>query len=119
MAFPYKLRETRITAKGRKILALPSQAPNFHWTRNLIASPDGSLLYVAVGSASNIAEYGLDKEENSAAILEVNPKTGSYRLFASGMSNTVGLAWGPHSGEHWAVVNERDIEGKRVGEGKG
>src|SRR3546814_5952886 len=64
MAFPYKLGETRINAKGRKILALPSQAPNFHWTRNLIASPDGSLLYVAVGSASNIAEYGLDKEEN-------------------------------------------------------
>src|SRR3546814_15903396 len=74
-----KLGETRINAKGRKILALPSQAPNFHWTRNLIASADGSLLYVAVGSASNIAEYGLDKEENRANILEVNPKTGSYR----------------------------------------
>src|SRR3546814_11136993 len=87
MDFPYKLGETRINAKGRKILALPSQAPNFHWTRNLIASPDGSLLYVAVGSASNIAEYGLDKEENSADILEVNPKTGSYRIFASGMRN--------------------------------
>src|SRR3546814_905960 len=111
MAFPYKLGETRINAKGRKILALPSQAPNFHWTRNLIASPDGSLLYVAVGSASNIAEYGLDKEENRADILEVNPKTGSYRIFASGMRNPVGMAWEPHSGELWAVVNERDMLG--------
>ncbi|MCF8708831.1 PQQ-dependent sugar dehydrogenase [Rhizorhapis sp. SPR117] len=111
MAFPYKEGETQITAKGRKILNLPRQAPNFHWTRNLVASADGSRLYVAVGSASNIGEYGLDKEENRAAILEVDPKTGDYRIFASGLRNPVGMAWEPHSGELWAVVNERDMLG--------
>src|SRR3546814_19944884 len=91
MAFPYKLGETRINAKGRKILALPSQAPNFHWTRNLSARPAGSLLYVAVASASNIAEYGLDKEENRAAILDVNPTPGRYSLINLGTRNPVGM----------------------------
>ncbi|MBK5263776.1 MAG: sorbosone dehydrogenase family protein [Alphaproteobacteria bacterium] len=111
MAFPYKEGETQITAKGRKILNLPKQEPNFHWTRNLVASADGSRLYVAIGSASNIGEYGLDKEENRAAILEVNPQTGNYRVFASGLRNPVGMAWEPHSGELWTVVNERDMLG--------
>jgi glucose/arabinose dehydrogenase len=111
MAFPYKEGDTKIEAAGRKILNLPKQAPNFHWTRSLIASPDGARLYVGVGAASNIGEYGLDKEENRAAILEVNPKTGDYRIFASGLRNPVGMAWEPNSGELWAVVNERDMLG--------
>jgi glucose/arabinose dehydrogenase len=111
MAFPYKEGDTKIEAAGRKILNLPKQAPNFHWTRSLVASPDGTLLYVGIGSASNIGEYGLDKEENRAAILEVNPKTGDYRIFASGLRNPVGMAWEPNSGELWAVVNERDMLG--------
>ena len=64
MAFPYKEGDTKIETAGRKILNLPKQAPNFHWTRSMVASPDGTLLYVGVGSASNIGEYGLDKEEN-------------------------------------------------------
>lgn len=111
MAFPYKEGDTKIEAAGRKILNLPKQAPNFHWTRSLVANPDGTLLYVGVGSASNIGEYGLDKEENRAAILEVNPKTGDYRIFASGLRNPVGMAWEPNNGELWAVVNERDMLG--------
>jgi glucose/arabinose dehydrogenase len=111
MAFPYKEGDTKIEAAGRKILNLPKQAPNFHWTRSLVVSPDGTLLYVGIGSASNIGEYGLDKEENRAAILEVNPKTGDYRIFASGLRNPVGMAWEPNSGELWAVVNERDMLG--------
>jgi glucose/arabinose dehydrogenase len=111
MAFPYKEGDTKIEAAGRKILNLPKQAPNFHWTRSLVASPDGTLLYVGIGSASNIGEYGSDKEENRAAILEVNPKTGDYRIFASGLRNPVGMAWEPNSGELWAVVNERDMLG--------
>jgi len=111
MAFPYKEGDTKIETAGRKILNLPKQAPNFHWTRSMVASPDGTLLYVGVGSASNIGEYGLDKEENRAAVLEVNPKTGDYRIFASGLRNPVGMAWEPNSGELWAVVNERDMLG--------
>ena len=110
MAFPYKEGETKITAKGRKILKLPAAAPNYHWTKSLVAGPSG-LLYVGVGSNSNIADNGLDAEENRAAVLEVNPKTGGYRIYASGLRNPVGLAFEPHSGALWGVVNERDMLG--------
>ncbi len=110
LAFPYKAGETRIAAKGRKILNLPAQAPNQHWTKSLAAGPTG-LLYVGVGSNSNIGENGLDSEENRAAVLEVDPKTGDYRIFASGLRNPVGLAFEPNSGTLWGVVNERDMLG--------
>lgn len=110
MAFPYKEGDTRITGAGRKILNLPAQAPNMHWTRSLAASPEG-LLYVGVGSNSNIAENGLESEQNRAAVLEVNPKTSYYRIFAAGLRNPVGLAFEPNSGALWGVVNERDMLG--------
>lgn len=110
MAYPYKEGDTRITTKGRKILNLPAQAPNMHWTRSLTASP-GGLLYVGVGSNSNIGENDLATEANRAAVLEVNPKTGDYRIYASGLRNPVGLAFEPKSGALWGVVNERDMLG--------
>lgn len=110
MAFPYKPGDTRITGKGRKILNLPAASPNMHWTRSLTASPEG-LLYVGVGSNSNIGENGLDSEANRAAVLEVNPKTGGYRIYASGLRNPLGLAFEPNSGALWGVVNERDMLG--------
>ncbi|GLT00804.1 sorbosone dehydrogenase [Sphingobium jiangsuense] len=108
MAFPYKEGETKIADKGRKVISLPHGAPNRHWTRNLIASPDGRLLYVAIGSNSNVAEGGLETETNRAAIIEVNLETGDNRVFASGLRNPVGMAWNPVTGALWAVVNERD-----------
>lgn len=108
MAFPYKEGETQIADKGRKVVSLPHGAPNMHWTRNLIASPDGKLLYVAIGSNSNIGENGLDTEANRAAIVEVDLETGDNRVFASGLRNPVGMAWNPVTGLLWAVVNERD-----------
>jgi glucose/arabinose dehydrogenase len=111
MAFPYTTGATRITDKGRKILNLPAQAPNEHWTRNLLASPDGKSLYVAVGSNSNAAENGIEAEDNRAAILEVTPATGDYRIFATGLRNPVGMAWEPRSQTLWTVVNERDMLG--------
>lgn len=110
MAYPYKEGETSITDKGRKILNLPAQAPNQHWTKSLVASPQG-LLYVGVGSNSNVAENGLEAEANRALVLEVNPKTGDYRVYASGLRNPVGLAFEPKSGVLWGVVNERDMLG--------
>ncbi|CAM5310884.1 PQQ-dependent sugar dehydrogenase [Sphingobium scionense] len=110
MAFPYKEGETKISDKGRKILNLPAQAPNMHWTRSLTVGPNG-LLYVGVGSNSNIGENGLESEANRAAVLEVNPKTGDYRIYASGLRNPVGLAFEPKSGVLWGVVNERDMLG--------
>ncbi len=108
LAFPYKEGETAIAAKGRTIISLPHGEPNLHWTRNLVASPDGNKLYVAVGSNSNIAENGLETETNRAAIIEIDPRTGDNRVFASGLRNPVGMAWNPDTGALWTVVNERD-----------
>jgi glucose/arabinose dehydrogenase len=107
VAFPYQTGQTQITAPARRVAALPA-GRNHHWTKSLVASPDGSRLYVGVGSNSNIAEHGMDEEIDRAAILEIDPATGTRRLFASGLRNPVGLAWQPQSGRLWVAVNERD-----------
>ncbi|MCP9338424.1 PQQ-dependent sugar dehydrogenase [Stutzerimonas xanthomarina] len=106
--FPYKQGVTRIDAAGEKVVDLPAGPINHHWTKNVIASPDGSRLYVTSGSNSNVAENGMEAEENRAAILEVDPQSKTLRLFASGLRNPNGLAWQPDSGELWTTVNERD-----------
>jgi glucose/arabinose dehydrogenase len=106
--FPYTKGQTRITAPPVKVVDLPAGEINHHWTKNVIASPDGSKLYVAVGSNSNVAERGMENEEGRAAIWEVDAKTGTHRVFASGLRNPVGMAWVPESGALWAAVNERD-----------
>jgi glucose/arabinose dehydrogenase len=105
--FPYTSGATRITAPGTKVTGLPGGRINHHWTKNVIASPDGSRLYVAVGSNSNAGENGIGREEGRAAIWEIDPTTGRHRIFASGLRNPVGLAWEP-SGQLWVAVNERD-----------
>ena len=106
--FPYKEGEQKITAQGTKVVDLPAGTRNHHWTKNVIASPDGAKLYVTVGSNSNAAENGIEVEEGRAAIWEVDTKTGAHRIFASGMRNPNGLAWEPKTGALWTVVNERD-----------
>ncbi|MGZ8915131.1 MAG: PQQ-dependent sugar dehydrogenase [Methylobacter sp.] len=106
--FAYTQGETRITQAGTKVLDLPAGPINHHWTKNLLASRDGSRLYVTVGSNSNAAENGIDQEAGRATIWEVDPKRGSYRIYASGLRNPNGLAWEPDGGVLWTVVNERD-----------
>jgi glucose/arabinose dehydrogenase len=106
--FPYKEGSTEITEPGVKVADLPAGDINHHWTKNIIASPDGSRLYVTVGSNSNVGENGLENEVNRAAILEVDPATGRSRVFASGLRNPNGLGWQPQSGALWTAVNERD-----------
>jgi glucose/arabinose dehydrogenase len=106
--YPYSEGQTRITAPPTKIVDLPAGPINRHWTKGLIASPDGAKLYVAVGSNSNVAERGMEHEEGRAAIWEVDARTGSHRIFASGLRNPVGMAWEKDTGELWTVVNERD-----------
>ena len=108
LSFPYVTGDTRINAPGRLVTTLPAGPLNHHWTKNLIASRDGQLLYVTVGSNSNVAEHGMDAEDQRAAIWEVDPKSNTRRLFASGLRNPNGLAWEPASGVLWTVVNERD-----------
>jgi glucose/arabinose dehydrogenase len=108
LEFPYIAGDTQITAPGRPVVALPAGPINHHWTKNLLASPDGRTLYVTVGSNSNVGESGMTVEAERAAIWAVDPQTGAHRLFASGLRNPNGLAWEPSSGTLWAVVNERD-----------
>ena len=106
--FPYRSGETQITQPGVKVVDLPAGPINHHWTKNVIASQDGTRLYVTVGSNSNVGENGMENELNRAAILEIDPATGHFRVFASGLRNPNGLAWQPQSGALWTTVNERD-----------
>ena len=105
--FPYAEGDTHIKHVGIKIVDLPAGPINHHWTKNLIASQDGSKLYVTVGSNSNVAERGMDVEAERAAIWEIDIKTGTHRIFASGLRNPNGLAWADMN-TLWTVVNERD-----------
>lgn len=106
--FSYKEGQTEITEAGVKVADLPAGSINHHWTKNIIASPDGKFLYATVGSNSNVGENGLDKETNRACILQVDLSTGKSRIYASGLRNPNGMDWQPQSGQLWTVVNERD-----------
>jgi glucose/arabinose dehydrogenase len=108
LRFPYTAGATRITTSGETVATLPGGPINHHWTKNILASRDGSKLYATVGSNSNVAENGMENEVDRAAILEIDAKTGAKRLFASGLRNPNGMGWQPQSGALWTVVNERD-----------
>ncbi|MGM4997593.1 PQQ-dependent sugar dehydrogenase [Tardiphaga sp. 538_B7_N1_4] len=108
MRYPYKTGETQITAPGEVLTELPAGPINHHWTKSLVASPDGTKLYVGAGSNSNITENGMAAEAGRAAIYEVDRATGAKRIFASGLRNPNGLQFELHTGQLWAVVNERD-----------
>lgn len=108
LRFPYRTGETRILATGAKLADLPAGDRNHHWTKTIVAGPDGARLYASVGSNSNVAEHGMAEEEGRAAIWEIDRATGAKRLFATGLRNAVGLAVEPGTGALWAAVNERD-----------
>ncbi|NOT41333.1 MAG: sorbosone dehydrogenase family protein [Alphaproteobacteria bacterium] len=108
MRFTYRPGDTNINTKGTKLADLPGGPLNHHWTKGLIASRDGRTLYASVGSNSNAAENGIEKEVGRAGIIEIDIATGRSRLFASGLRNPVGMAIEPQSGALWTVVNERD-----------
>jgi glucose/arabinose dehydrogenase len=105
---PYREGETRASGAPVKLVDLPAGRINHHWTKNLLASPDGAKLYASVGSNSNVGENGMDAERERAAIWEIDRKTGTHRVFASGLRNPVGMAWEPETGALWVSVNERD-----------
>jgi glucose/arabinose dehydrogenase len=104
--FPYEPGQTSITGKGEKLADLPGEGR--HWTRNIISNSDGSKIFIAVGSASNVGEKGMDKEINRADILEVNPDGTGLKVYAAGLRNPVGMAWAPGTNKLWTAVNERD-----------
>src|ERR1041385_5007781 len=106
--FPYQPGQTRIIGEGEKIADLPAGKHNRHWTRNIISSPDGKKLYVAVGSGSNIAEFGIENEVLRANIIEMDIDGSNERVYAAGLRNPVGMGWAPNTKTLWTVVNERD-----------
>ena len=106
LRFPYAPGTTHISAPGTKLVDLPAGRINHHWTKNIIANAAGTKLYVTVGSNSNAAENGIAAEAERAAIWEVDLKTGTHRIFASGLRNPNGMAW--ENDSLWTVVNERD-----------
>lgn len=111
MEFPYSEGDTRIEASGRVLATLPGGPLNHHWTKSLVASPDGSKLYVGVGSNSNVGENGMDQEAGRAAIWEIDRQTGTHRIYADGLRNPVGMTFVPETDELWVSVNERDALG--------
>lgn len=106
LAFDFTPGGTSLAGEPKKLMDLP--AGGNHWMRNLLVSPDGKKIYIAVGSASNIGENGMDVEAGRAAIWEYDLASGSKRQYASGLRNPNGLGWNPSTGELWTVVNERD-----------
>ena len=111
VSVPYVTGQTQVTAQPAKLTDLPAGPLNHHWTKNILASPDGSKLYASIGSNSNVAENGIDKEVDRAMIWEVDRINGAHRVFATGLRNPVGMAWEPETKMLWASVNERDEYG--------
>lgn len=105
--YPYS-GQSKMKSTGVKILELPAGGYNNHWTRNLLASADGSKIYVSVGSGSNVGENGMQYEKGRACIIEINPDGSGRKIYAGGLRNPVGMDWNPVTGELWAVINERD-----------
>ncbi len=108
LRFPYHAGDTHIAAKGTKLVDLPAGTINHHWTKNIIASRDGTKLFVTIGSNSNVGENGIDAEKGRADIWEVDPRTGTHSVYASGIRNGNGLGWAPGTDTLWVAVNERD-----------
>ena len=113
VAYPFQPGQASIDVQPRHVTDLPS-GWNHHWTKSMVASPDGRFLFVGVGSNSNVGENGLEMEAGRAAIWMVDAKTGAYRIFASGLRNPVGIDWNPWSNMLWTVVNERDELGDNL-----
>ncbi|MEZ5681044.1 MAG: PQQ-dependent sugar dehydrogenase [Erythrobacter sp.] len=109
LAYPYKLGDAKVSGEARKITDLASGGG--HWMRNLAINEDGTKLYAAVGSDTNIADKGLEAEENRALIWEIDVESGRRRVFGAGLRNANGLDFSPWSGELWTTVNERDMLG--------
>ena len=110
--FDYRPGDSKLTGSGSTVIGLPASKPNQHWTRNIIANKKGDKIYIAVGSATNMADKGLEKEIRRANILEVNTDGTGERIYASGLRNPVGMDWAPGTETLWTAVNERDLLGE-------
>jgi glucose/arabinose dehydrogenase len=107
--FHYDKQTSKRTGEVEHVLDLPKGGG--HWTRTVAFSPDGTKLYVSVGSSSNI---DIEKDQRRAAVLVSDPDGKNARIFASGLRNAVGLGIEPVTGEVWVSVNERDELGDNL-----
>ncbi len=114
MRYPYSTGQKHIAETGKKILDLPAGGYNNHWTRNIIASPDGKKILISVGSGSNNGENGMDKEIRRASVLEINPDGTGEKIYAAGLRNPVGMQFYPGTTTLWTAVNERDELGDNL-----
>ena len=114
VSFPYQSGQTEVAGTGAKVFDLPGPPINHHWTKNVVASPDGARLYATVGSNSNIGDNGMAAEDGRAAIWDYDIATRHAHVFATGLRNPNGLDFEPATGALWTVVNERDEIGPDV-----
>src|SRR5690606_20610892 len=108
LEFDYDANANELKGKGKKLVSLPAGGYNNHWTRNIITNSSKDKIYISVGSGSNVAEHGIDKEHRRGCILEVNRDGSGEIIYASGLRNPVGMDWEPVTGKLWTAVNERD-----------
>lgn len=106
--FAYRAGQTTAEGPAERVFDLPGPPINHHWTKNVVASPDGSKLYATVGSNSNVGDNGLENEVGRAAIWEYDIASAKSRIFASGIRNPNGIDFEPSTGTMWTVANERD-----------
>jgi glucose/arabinose dehydrogenase len=117
LRFPYIKGQTKITGMGQKLVDLPAGKgfrDNRHWTRNIISNAKNTKIYIAVGSSTNVAENGMEKEKMRADILEMNLDGSGLRIYASGLRNPVGMGWAPGTSILYTAVNERDELGDNL-----
>jgi glucose/arabinose dehydrogenase len=113
--FPYKNGDLTATARPRKIVERIPWV--HHWTRDIVFTPDGKRMLLAVGSGSNVAldmfpmpltKGGLeawiktqplgaawDTEERRADVLSYDPEGKDERILATGLRNCSGITIQP------------------------
>jgi len=114
VSFPYRSGQTAVEGTGTKVFDLPGPPINHHWTKNVVASPDGRRLYATVGSNSNAGDNGMAAEQGRASVWVYDIASRQARIYASGLRNPNGLDFEPTTGAMWTAVNERDEIGPDV-----